>query len=265
MVKSDSMESNLNYVRGGDVLKRIAVISDVHGNSFALESVKDDMASRKIDTIVNLGDSVFGPIDPAGTADILIEMKCISISGNQDRVLVSPTEDVQKSPTFHYVKEKLTNHHMDWLNSLPGHITIDEDIFLCHGTPTSDETYLLENVTPNTVELRDEKDIASHLGQCNLPIVLCGHSHIPRLVSLTSGPTVINPGSVGLPAFDDDAPYFHRMQTGSPHARYCVLTKDNNRWSMEQISLEYDWEKAAALAQTNGRPDWARALRTGRA
>lgn len=60
-------------------MKRIAVISDIHGNSFALEAVKVDIERRRVDRVVNVGDSVFGPLDPAGTADQLLEMDCISI------------------------------------------------------------------------------------------------------------------------------------------------------------------------------------------
>jgi hypothetical protein len=42
-------------------------------------------------------------------------------------------------------------------------------------------------------------------------------------MQLTTGALVLNPGSVGWPAYnDDDHPYPHVMEAGTPHARYAV-------------------------------------------
>ena len=45
---------------------KIAIISDVHGNSHALQAVLKDLERRKVEMIINLGDSVYGPLDPLG-------------------------------------------------------------------------------------------------------------------------------------------------------------------------------------------------------
>ena len=50
----------------------LAVIADIHGNRWALEAVLQDIERRGIQQIVNLGDNLTGPLDPAGTADLLI-------------------------------------------------------------------------------------------------------------------------------------------------------------------------------------------------
>ena len=42
-------------------------------------------------------------------------------------------------------------------------------------------------------------------------LVLCGHSHVPRAVGLPDGRLVVNPGSVGLQAFDDGTRVFIQM------------------------------------------------------
>jgi hypothetical protein len=54
------------------------------------------------------------------------------------------------------------------------------------------------------------------------------------------------------------------MEAGTPHARYAVAERTDGRWTSEFRAVEYDWERAAAIAETNQRPDVARALRTGR-
>lgn len=75
---------------------------------------------------------------------------------------------------------------------------------------------------------------------------------------------IVNPGSVGLPAYDDVHPVAHRVETGSPHARYAVAERQGGIWSTSLIAIPYDWETAARVAQARGRGDWAVALRTGR-
>jgi hypothetical protein len=82
---------------------------------------------------------------------------------------------------------------------------------------------------------------------------------------LPTGGLVVNAGSVGWPAYDDDHPYPHVMEAGSPHARYAVVDDASGRWEVEFRAVDHDWESAAAIAEGNGRPDVARALRTGRA
>ncbi len=74
---------------------------------------------------------------------------------------------------------------------------------------------------------------------------------------------VVNPGSVGLPAYIDDIPHPHTMQAGSPHARYSVLSATEKGWQVKNVALDYDWRPAVAAARCNGRQDWAHWLRTG--
>jgi hypothetical protein len=54
------------------------------------------------------------------------------------------------------------------------------------------------------------------------------------------------------------------MEAGTPHARYAIADDATGRWSAEFRTVDYDWDQAAAIAEANGRPDVARALRTGR-
>ena len=57
------------------------------------------------------------------------------------------------------------------------------------------------------------------------PVVLFGHDHLPALLSLPDGRLLVNPGSVGLPAYRDDLPFPHAMEAGSAHARYSIVTR----------------------------------------
>ncbi|MEO2222692.1 metallophosphoesterase family protein [Priestia megaterium] len=242
--------------------QKIAIISDIHGNSLALEAVLSDISRRGIDTVFNLGDSLYGPLDPLGTFKLLIEHDITHIMGNCDRMIVDSSDD-DSSSTINYVKRSLTTEALDWLQQHSRGLIIN-DIFLCHGTPNSDEVYLLEEMKKEGATLKSSKDIINALEGVEQDVVLCGHSHIPRTLYLPNGKLIINPGSVGLPAYIDDLPIPHKMESGSPHANYTIIEKRSTNWLVDQISVPYHWEEAADMAEINQRQDWADALRLGR-
>jgi putative phosphoesterase len=243
---------------------QIAVIADIHGNTWALDVVLLDIQRRGIATVLNLGDSVYGSLDPAGTAERLMSADIITIAGNQDREVFDQSDSVRSSRDHHFVTSQLSAAQLDWLERLPPTQIVD-DIFLCHGTPSSDLIYLLEHVTEHGVSLRNSSAIMADLGDVRQPVVVCGHSHVPRTVWLPDGRLVVNPGSVGVPAYEDDLPFPHVMEAGSPHARYAVLTRQPGGWAVEHVALPYPWGQAAEVARSNGRPDRARWIETGRA
>jgi putative phosphoesterase len=241
---------------------RLAIIADIHGNSWALDAVLRDIGYKNIQQIVNLGDCLLGPLDPAGTANRLINLNILTIQGNDDRVLLTPPEHPSAATT--YTLEHLKPAHLEWVQSFPTMAVVASEIFLFHGDLAADETYLLEEVTAHGVFLRSTTDIATSLANIDQPVILSGHSHIPRTIFLPPGKLVINPGSVGMPAYTSDLPLPHGMEAGSPHARYAILHKVGNAWQVEHVQVPYDWEKVANVARENGRSDWARWIETGR-
>ncbi|MBC2860255.1 metallophosphoesterase [Stappia sp. 28M-7] len=243
---------------------RIAVLADIHGNAEALEAVVADLEREAPDEVVNLGDCLSGPLWPERTATILRSLGWPTVRGNHDRVVaagnVSPA-----NRTDHFTQNDLSAESLAWLRALPATLELDGGaVLLCHGTPTRDDVYLTEEVAGESTRLAAEQDIAARLGETAAGLVCCGHTHIPRLVHLAAcGRTVLNPGSVGLPGYADEAPTPHRVETGSPHARYAMVERRPEGWRFEMKSIMYDWESAAREAERNGRPDWARPLRTG--
>ncbi|MCP4664035.1 MAG: metallophosphoesterase family protein [bacterium] len=246
------------------ISKQLAVISDIHGNRWALEAVLDDIRRRQIQDVVNLGDTVYGPLDPQGTAEILLELDVPTVRGNQDRILLEPADPAEIVPTFAYVSESLGEAHLQWLGSLET-TGVVEEMFLCHASPDCDAEYLLWQLDQGGASLRRASDVATSLGSIHNPVVLCGHDHVPRTMLLPNGALVVNPGSVGLPAYVDDEPFPHVMETGTPHARYAVVSEVSGGWRVEDVAVPYDWQTAAAVALKNGRPDWVEWLRTGQA
>ncbi len=200
---------------------RIAVISDVHGNADALAAVLAELDAAGIGRLLNLGDHFSGPLDAAGTWALLRDRPMLSILGNHDRALIDrPPEAMGDWDRPAYAQ--LPPEALDWLRGLPATAETG-DLLLCHGTPASDSDYWLERVAGDTLVLRDPAGIEAEVGGRPQALFLCGHSHVARLVRLADGRAVVNPGSVGSPAWLDDRPPAHRMETGSPDARYAVL------------------------------------------
>lgn len=241
---------------------KLAAISDIHGNLGALEAVLADIGRRGADVIVNLGDILSGPLHPPETADLLMRMNLPTIRGNHERQLLE-TEPAAMGPSDAHAHATLRPEHMAWIAGLPKTMHLTDDVFLCHGIPTSDFIYFLDSVDSHGARAATPEEIAERAGDVDAELILCGHTHVPRLARLADGRLVVNAGSVGLQAFDWDYPSPHKMQNGTPHARYVMVEKSPAGWQAEIIAVAYDWERAARQAEKNDRPEWALGLRTG--
>lgn len=237
-----------------------AAIADAHGNAWAIEAVLADIARRSVKTIVNLGDNANGPLEPARSVALLRASGALHLRGNGDRM--TGEGGASANGSARYARERLDEDALRWLRELPP--TLRGDGWLAfHATPSSDEEYFLENVAAGKTVLASQAEIAARLGNADAPLVLCGHTHIPRLVRLDDGRLIVNPGSIGLPAYALDAPEPHAVDNGSPHARYAIVRRDAGAWSAEFICVSYDWRAAGAAARAAGWSDWARAVETG--
>lgn len=243
---------------------RLAVLSDIHGNAAALDAVLDDLSRQDVVAVVNLGDCLAGPLDPAGTADRLMQLGLPTVAGNHDRMLVDrppAAMGLWEQWTF----PALSPAHLHWLRELPPLLERD-GILLCHATPTADDRNWLHVRGPDGWMRRaDAAAIEAEAAGRRERLVLCGHTHWPDMVRLADGRLVVNPGSVGCPAYCDtrfDPPT--RLEMGTPHARYAILTERRDGWQAEFRAVPYDARAMAERAADRGAHDWAEALLTGR-
>ena len=237
------------------------VVSDIHGNLPALEAV---LAAEHgaVDGWLNLGDILSGPLWPRETAAFLMARDWPTIAGNHERQLLT-FERARMGASDAYAAEAITAAQRRWLASLPPTMAPDEGLLCTHGAPGSDLQYLLETVTPQGVRAATVDEAAGRLADVTAPLLLCGHTHVPRDLTVANT-RIANPGSVGLQAYDDDHPWPHFIETGSPRARYAVIESTASGWQVQLRQVDYDFEPAARRAEANRRADWADALRTGR-
>ena len=241
---------------------RLALVADIHGNLAALEAVAADIGRRSVDRIVNLGDSLSGPLMPLETAQFLMAEGWLSLAGNHERQILTHSS-VCRSASDEYAYSQLTAKEFDWLKSLDSTSRITPEVLLCHGTPLSDTEYFLETVEKGGVRPATSAEVEIRLASELAPLVACGHTHVPRVVRSKRGQLVVNPGSVGLPAYDDVHPFPHVMETGSPDARYAIAEQSKSGWVIALLSVPYDHKSMAQQARLRGRSEWEHALLTG--
>ncbi len=239
---------------------RIAVIADVHGNLLGLEAVLAHLRAAAPDLLVNLGDLVSGPFDPRGSADAQMGLACPTIMGNHDRQV----RDGVPGALDNFARQRLSGQQLDWIKGLPSSLALaDGQVFACHGGPGGDLEYLLEDVSTGRARLDTAEAIRPRLGGIGeARVVLCGHTHMPRMASV-DGVLVVNPGSVGLPGYRTAEPVPHVMEAGTPHARYAIIERHRDGWTAELRAVPYDHDAAARQAEEQGWPQAAHVVRTG--
>ncbi|MBT8409839.1 MAG: metallophosphatase family protein [Alphaproteobacteria bacterium] len=163
-----------------------------------------------------------------------------------------------------WIHGDLTPQHFDWLRALPKTLTRG-DLLLCHGTPRNDaENWLDERGPDHRMHMASAADIAARCYGARAPVILCAHTHVPRIVRLQDGRLIVNPGSVGVPAYLDirpDPPF--EMETGAPDARFGILEKAGSAWQASLHMAAYDPRRMIALAESRGTGIWTAPLATG--
>jgi predicted phosphodiesterase len=242
---------------------RFAAIADVHGNFLALEAVIADIRAQGIDRIVNLGDMASGPLDARRTMDALMALNAVHVLGNHDRYLIDRPPEKMGS-WDRPAHAQLDTSHLDWLRAVPPTRVFHDEVFLCHATPTNDQVYWLEEVTPDgSVRMASLEAIEERAKGIAQSLILCGHTHIARAVRLAEGRMIVNPGSVGSPGYRDVHPFPHVIEAGTPDARYAILELAGDEWRVTFRHVPYDHAVMAAMALRNGQPELASALATG--
>lgn len=100
---------------------KYAVLSDIHGNLTALKAVLADVARQGAGRVLNLGDILSGPIQPAETADFLMACDFVTIAGNHERQLLQARAAASIDPLASdgYAAIKTGAHHAAWIGATP--------------------------------------------------------------------------------------------------------------------------------------------------
>ena len=232
---------------------KIAILSDIHGNTTALAGVLEDAKNLGATEYWLLGD-IFLP--GPGANDLVALLKDLpltaSVRGNWDDCVLEALDgqygledpqEIQLLRMTQYLMEDLKPEHIDWLRNLPMIAKKEVEglrFSLSHNLPEKNygRDLLVENNTEKFDQLLDE----------TTDVAVYGHVHKQLLRYGSQGQQIINPGSIGMPYFDWEWLKNHRAQ-------YTLLELENGELVNIQFrKVAYDYEAELESAKTKGLP-----------
>ena len=216
---------------------KILVLSDIHSNLVALETVLDQ--APKFDALWCLGDVVgYGP-NPNECIDRLIKYpNLVCLIGNHDAATVERIDlgafNPEAALVIKWTQNQLTDRSISFLNKLPEILVLDS-ITLSHGSPRY----------PIWEYILDSRTAQQNFGYFETPYCFVGHSHLPSIFEFQNGRdtaditipkantqfkltqrSIVNPGSVGQPRDRD------------PRAAYAIYDSESESFTFYRI--DYD-------------------------
>lgn len=220
---------------------RIAILSDIHGNFIALETVLADVKQERIDQIVCLGDVAYGGPQPHQVIARVRELSCSVVMGNTDEFFVNlPTPDPNSESdrrimdTLRWALEQLSPADTDFARTFQARVESplnDRNRLLCfHGSPNSNRDVILAT-TP-------DQELAQMLGDYRATIMAGGHTHM-QMLRRYRDMLLINPGSIGLPIVRGET---HAQNWRPPRSEYAIITSNKDSLGVEfrRVSLDVD-------------------------
>jgi predicted phosphodiesterase len=233
---------------------RLAILSDIHGNLEAFESVHADMERQEVDGAVCLGDMIgYGP-DPEDVIRRVRNLRCTTVLGNHEASLLAEKArnlmNFQARENSLATEKLLSAESITYCRGLPRFLHSGDTWFVHGYPPDSVYTYLF-----NTSDQRIEKLFAA--SEASLYFV--GHTHVLQLVSQQQGKVVRAPLPEGRRHLDHDRKYIiNACSVGQPRdgdnrAKYLIW--DNETRELEARFLPYDCKKTIRKIRERGFPD----------
>ncbi len=229
---------------------KIAIISDIHGNIDALESVLSDIKIENCSKIFCLGDIAMAGPEPSITIKKIHELMQSKdfhiIQGNTDSMLSVFSFDTYNAilsanevmgNAYLADSELLTDDEKLFLKNLPEKEEIELfgiKILLVHGSPRKNN----ENIYPNL----PIKEVEEMIKDTDADIIFCGHTHMPCGYQTNTNQTIVNVGSVGRPFSE------------TPDSCYAImdLNETNSTYTIQHKFIKYDVLKASKKIEQRG-------------
>lgn len=228
----------------------LAVLSDVHGNLPALETVLDALQEHPLDGIILAGDFVGGP-QVNETLELLRPLHPWAIKGNSDINLIqydqgSAPESWRTSKQFELLRwahRNISPSNLDFLKGLPEQMAVDipgtAPIRIVHGSPRDPYESIFPDQNPEVFE--------SAMAQIPETLCIFGHTHLPWQKEW-NGKQALNPGAVC------------GALNGDVRAQYTLLTWERDRWRVEPGAVSYDLSRSRRAFEDSGLLDEGGAL-----
>ena len=218
-----------------DDLEKVAIISDVHANKYALEKFLDILEKDPaIKFVLNLGDFLqIGPHPKEVTDVIMNDERFINILGNNELIVteqlsVSTPED--ESGHADWTKLQLGSELVAKIKEIPTSRTLtlnDKQVLMTHSRIYNED---LSNIWEFPL-LYSKKSFNKFVKDYPkaIDIVFFGHTHY-QLYLHWKNKSFINPGSLGCSAHDSKI-------------SYCILELKNGNLNIKMYNEPYDESK----------------------
>ena len=230
---------------------RIALVSDIHGNSVALAAVIADVAVAAPDRVVCLGDVALDGPDPRGVIARLRDLRWTYVLGNTDAWLVQPKpgsgadEGPESLAIERWATTQLDASDRAFLAAFAPTVAIDlgeHRTMLCyHGAPTA--------ITRRLLPTTPTPELDGAFADTTAILYAGGHTHEAMVRRYRAG-FVINPGSVGMPIQIGPNDWVRHPAW----AEYGLVEVDGNAVRIELRRIPIDLAALAALARASGMP-----------
>jgi predicted phosphodiesterase len=231
---------------------RVALLSDIHGNAFALDAVLKDAHDQNIAQYVCLGDVVeFGP-QPSQALTRVIELGCPIVMGNTDERMTgdrhAELDRLERTPGIEmelWCYDQLSVVERNILRGFAPNVQFSLDnsqaITCFHGSPRSNKEIILAT-TP-------DDELLPMFAECSGKVCAGGHTHTQMLRRWQDW-LIINPGSIGLPFVKKADGTLHRP----PFSEYAILEVNDGALSVDLRRVPFDVPAMLKIASTSDMP-----------
>ena len=229
---------------------KLGLISDIHGNLFALEAVLAELDGEELDSLICLGDVAVGPQGPECVARIR-ELDCPVIMGNWDAWFLDGIP-----PAADEIAQRLAEIGAWWADrlseadrafmrtfrlSLELELDLEERALCFHGSPRSFDDQIFAT-TPDA-------ELTEMLDGHRASLLVGGHTH-QQLLRRHRRSLFLNPGSVGMPFTD----WWTARVRIAPWAEYAILEANDGRLRADLRRTSYDVDALLELGLASGMP-----------
>jgi predicted phosphodiesterase len=236
---------------------RYLILSDMHANWDAFETVLRRARRKRYEAVLVLGDLVGYGAAPNQVVEAVRHLgpRLFTVRGNHDKVVAGIDSGGNFNQTAltaaQWTTGRLTPGNLRYVREMPqGPLRVEEGVAICHGSPLDEDTYVFSDVDAWEIFSRYE-----------MPVTFFGHTHIPslfwlegrllgvralrgtsgRIVLSPGGRYLINPGSIGQPRDRD------------PRASYMIY--DSKRRVVSWYRIPYAIGEAQARIRKAGLPN----------
>lgn len=211
---------------------KFAVIGDIHGNKYALESALEHIEKKDVDFIVSTGDLVGYMPYPNEVIDLIKKNRIVVVQGNHDKAIAESKQisleeisnmseqEIQKNASAAFTNWTIYDLNRKYLKDLCTNLILecaDKKIMIVHGSPMRIDEYLYEN----------EDHFIQISKKISADIIISGHTHIPYFRKINSK-YFVNAGSIGKP------------KHGDSKGTYVIVEIEDERVSCSIEKFEYD-------------------------